>query len=195
MTRHRRFAGGYRDTAVMNILRRRLWSAFPDADFTYGNITAADRKVLGLGKSHGNDAAAVAAHGLEHITDIPDTVYHTQIRKQKRSLHEATPRRGRKEPNRTARRNAKNTVSAGGIFLNDKVKVSGQTGWVSGFSGTCSACVRDRDGKYITVPGKSYKMVPIRQLTVLTRCNNWAVYRTETVLCNEQNRNCKIKDA
>lgn len=183
MMDHKQCKRGYRDTAVMNILRRKLWKAFPEAAFTYGNITAADRKQLKLEKAHGNDAAAIAAHGLDKIADIPDTTYYTQIRKQKRSLHEATPRKGRKEPNRTAKRNSKNTRMSGGIFLNDKVRVFGQNGWVSGFSGTSSVYVKNRDHEYITVPGKNHKLIPIKQLSVRMHCNNWAVYNTETILC------------
>ena len=36
----------YREPTFMNILRRRLFAAFPDVQFTYGNITNADRKCL-----------------------------------------------------------------------------------------------------------------------------------------------------
>ena len=181
MVKGKTFARGYRDTTVMNILRRRLLGAFPDAEFTYGNITAADRKILHIEKTHGNDAIAIAAHGMERITDIPKTTYYKQLRKQKRSLHEATPRKGRKEPNRTAKRNAKNTCVVRGIYLNDKVRVFGQTGWITGFSGTGSVYVKNREGEYITVPKKSHKMVPLAALSLRTHCNNWAVYNIKTV--------------
>ena len=94
----------------MNILRRRMWKAFPEAAFTYGNITAADRKGLLIEKSHANDAVAIAAHGMELIRNSTETTFYKQLRKQKRSLHEATPRKGRREPNRTAKRNRKNNI-------------------------------------------------------------------------------------
>lgn len=189
MLKGKTFARGYRDTAIMNILRRRLWQAFPDAAFTYGNITAADRKILHIDKTHGNDAVAIAAHGMEGIKDIPNTTYYRQMRKQKRSLHEATPRKGRKEPNRTAKRNAKNTCVVKGIYLNDKVKAFGQTGWVTGFSGTSSVYIKNREGEYITVPGKNHKMVPMAELSVRTHCNNWAVSDIKTVSKRRQ-ENC-----
>lgn len=39
-----------------------------------------------------------------------DNIYYIkQVRKKKRSLHEEIPRKGRKEPNRKAKRNSKNT--------------------------------------------------------------------------------------
>ena len=182
MTKGKTVARGYRDTAVMNILRRRLWKAFPDAEFTYGNITAADRKTLGLGKAHCNDATAIAAHGLEKIRDIPDTTYYRQIRKQKRSLHESTPRKGRKEPNRSAKRNAKNTCRSGNLYLNDKVRIAGQNGWICGFSGTSSVYVKNMEDEYIRMPGKTHKLIPAKGLTARTHCNNWAVYNTKTIL-------------
>lgn len=102
---------------------RNFMKEFPDAEFTYGNITAADRKILNLEKAHGNDAVAIAAHGLKEIQNIPEVTYYQQLRKQKRSLHEANPRKGRKEPNRLAVRNKKNTCMVGGRYLNDKITV------------------------------------------------------------------------
>lgn len=186
MLKNKTVARGYRDTTVMNILRRRLWEAFTDAEFTYGNITAADRKTLGLEKAHCNDATAIAAHGLKQIRDVPDTTYYRQIRKQKRSLHEATPRKGRKEPNRNAKRNPKNTSRSGDLYMNDKVWVFGQYGWISGFSGRSSVYIKNQDGKYIQVPGKNHKLIPVKGLTVRTHCNNWAVYNTKTILYNKR---------
>lgn len=176
MVEGKKYARGYRDTAAMNILRGRMMGSFPDATFTYGNITAADREILQLPKSHADDAVAIAAHGMDHIRNIPGTVFHVQLRKQKRSLHEATPRKGRKGPNRLAARNRKNTCHAGGRWLNDKVSLFGQTGVVSGFSGNNSVYVKDCNGSYITVPGKTYKLVPVSKTKLITHCNNWAVY-------------------
>ena len=117
MTDGKAFARGYRDTTVMNILRKRMYLYFSKAEFTYGNITAADRKILLLSKTHANDAVAIAAHGMDAIHTIQETCVYTQLRKQKRSLHEATPRKGRKEPNRMAVRNRKNTCKAGDRWL------------------------------------------------------------------------------
>ena len=103
------------------------------------------------------------------------------MRKQKRSLYEAVPRKGKKEPNRTAKRNAKNTCHAGNLYLNDKVAVFGRTGWISGFSGKSSVYVKDREGHYITVPGKSHKLISVKAVRLRTHCNNWAVYTTKII--------------
>lgn len=85
-------------------------------------------------------------------------------------------------PNRTAKRNAKNTCHSGNLYLNDKVIVFGQTGWISGFSGKSSVYVKDREGRYITVPGKSHKLLPVKAVHFRAHCNNWATYTTKTIV-------------
>lgn len=167
----------YREPTFMNILRRRLWEAFPDAVFTYGNITKADREALGLSKTHANDAVAIALCGMEysHVKDLDKVLYIKQIRSKKRSLHEATPRKGRKEPNRTAKRNKKNTPHMNGFQIYDKVRVTetGETGYISGFTGT-SAYVVDFDGNYLLPEGKTYKQFSLSKLELLeSRKNNY----------------------
>ena len=95
----------------MNILRHRLWRAFPYAKFQYGAQTTLQRANLGLDKSHFNDAVTIS--GIQKIAEKPTSVImFKQFRKKKRSLHEATARKGRKEPNHTSKRNAKNTKFA-----------------------------------------------------------------------------------
>ena len=164
----------YKDATFMNIIRKRLMAEFPEASFTYGNITAADRKTMGLRKSHADDALAVSACGREdvHLAVHAGCQYIVQARKKKRSLHEANPRKGRKEPNRTAKRNAKNTKTSGSFCLNDCIMVYGQIGWISGFSGSM-AYVVDRDGDFIRTPGKTYNLVPLRDLGFIAHCGNW----------------------
>lgn len=178
----------YREPTFMNILRRRLFKAFPNAVFTYGNITSADRKFLGLDKTHANDAVAVALHqGIVNntvtknvLTDTDEVVHVKQVRKKKRSLHEATPRKGRKEPNRTAKRNGKNTkkVSYKGKMycLYDKVLVDGKIGYITGFSHN-NVYIQSIDGVYIKQKDKKYIQVPLRKLVVLSHNNNW-IYET-----------------
>ena len=174
----------YREPTFMNILRLRLFKAFPNATFTYGNITSADRKSLSLSKIHANDAVAVAMHNgiinnvvnKTNIIDADETIYVKQVRKKKRSLHEATPRKGRKEPNRLAKRNEKNTKQVicknKTYHLYDKVLVDGQIGFITGFSSSC-AYVQNFDGEYITKIGKTYKQVPLSELKVIDHNNNW----------------------
>ena len=174
----------YTEPTFMNILRIRLFKAFPNAKFTYGNITSADRQLLGLNKTHANDAVSVAMHDYirnnevtkTNFIDTSETVYIKQVRKKKRSLHEATARKGKKEPNRLAKRNEKNTKKVKyknkTYCLYDKVKIDGQIGYITGFSGNC-AYVQDMNGKYITQKRKTYKQISLQNLIVISHNNNW----------------------
>ena len=166
----------YKETVIMNVLRKRLFEYYPHASFTYGNITAADRKTLLLSKSHANDAVAIAAHGKQSIRNISETLFFVQVRKKKRSLHEATPRKGRKEPNRTAKRNEKNTKRCDRFFLYDKISYNGKIGWITGFTGAYNAYAKDETGTYITVAGKDYKQLPLTNLCQLGHNNGWICY-------------------
>ena len=79
-----------------------------------------------------------------------------QMRKKKRSLHEATPRKGRKIPNILALRNAKNTkevVMFNKVYaLCDKVKIDKEIGFITGFTGK-SAYVQNIQGEYLKLHG------------------------------------------
>ncbi|MCD8095702.1 MAG: RRXRR domain-containing protein [Ruminococcus sp.] len=167
----------YREPTFMNILRLRLFKAFPYAKFTYGNITNPDRKKLDLEKTHFNDAAAIALATEEvvKLKDIDEVVYIKQIRRKKRSLHEANPRKGRKQPNREAKRNNKNVKQVDKFHLYDTVLVDNKIGYISGFTGK-SAYVVDFDGKYIVPSGQSYKQITLSKLKLLqVRTNNYIV--------------------
>lgn len=167
----------YRPATFMTILRRRLWKAFPDATFTYGNITHEDREVLKLPKTHANDAVAIALckTGCKQVEDLEEVLYIKQIRSKKRSLHEANPRKGKKEPNRTAKRNNKNTPRRDGFQIYDKVMIleNGEIGYISGFTGS-GAYVVNFEGDYICPTGKTYKQFALSKLKLLeTRKNNY----------------------
>lgn len=155
----------------MNILRRRLWAAFPNAHFQYGAWTTIQRKHLRLFKSHFNDAIAI--NGIENINDKPTSVVmFKQFRKKKRSLHEANPRKGRKVPNQTAKRNAKNTKAKKDFFLNDYVKINNSSlkGYISGFTSS-SAYIKNCLGQYLTI--SKYKQTTLSKLQLLNHHNNW----------------------
>lgn len=79
-----------------------------------------------------------------------------RFRKKKRSLHEATARKGRKYKNVTSNRNGLNTKSLQGFYLNDRVKLFGEIGYITGFTGTNGAYVKTIDGDYITITDKNY---------------------------------------
>ena len=174
MVKHKKFKQGLRDATFMNILRPRIEGKFPKATFTYGNVTSARRKELLLDKSHANDAVAIALlmTEVEKVSFSSVVEYVQQVRRKKRSMHEATPRKGRKEKNRTAARSPKNTKESGGICLFDKVQMEGAgIGWVTGFaSGACY--IKDKTGEYVTSSQK-YKQVPIGKLHVLHHCGSW----------------------
>ena len=175
------FKRGYRDTAFMNILQKRLRQTYSFAKFTYGNITNADRKRLMLSKSHANDAVAIASIDLEHVKNINETMYYVQVRKKKRSLHEATARKGRSEPNRTSKRNAKNTKSSNGYYLYDKICFNDKVGWITGFTG--QACyAKDFNGNYIVIPNKNHKQLNLSQIQYIKHNNNWICYSEQDAL-------------
>ena len=187
MQEQKKFTRGLRDATFMNILRKRLRKTFPDAVFTYGNITKVDREKLKLPKSHGNDATAIALvrTGVTSVKDKEPVLYIQQVRRKKRSLHEETPRKGRKEPNRKAARNCKNTKAVtfterrGGkktsvtACLFDRVELNGKKGWISGFTGT-SCYMKDTEDNYIRISGK-YNQVSLSKLRILHHCGNWVV--------------------
>ena len=176
MEQEKQFTRGLRDATFMNILRRCLFQAFPEATFTYGNITAADRKRLLLSKGHANDAIAIPLQGknVDHLKNQCQTLHYKQVRKSKRSLQEATPRKGRKEPNREAKRNWKNTTEVKGFRLWDTVYVNGQKLHISGFTGT-SAYLVDWNGCYVSPPGKNYKQWSLSKLRRLHPNGGWLV--------------------
>ncbi|MGG0186889.1 RNA-guided endonuclease IscB [Bacillus rhizoplanae] len=161
----------YKETAFMNILRLQIMSRL-DCDITYGSYTTPRRKELGLLKTHVNDAIAIAHPTQLQEYDQSGEFRIKQFRKKKRSLHEATARKGRKTKNTSAKRNKKNTSHIDGIYLGDKVKVFGQVGFVTGFTGKM-VYVQDIHGQYIQNPSKSYKQVKMSDIERIHHTNNW----------------------
>ena len=163
----------YKEPPFMNAIRKRIFARYPNAHTTYGSETTPHRKELGLEKTHYNDAITIS--GITNIKEDPkEWLLIKQFRKKKRSLHEATARKGRKEPNCFQKRNSKNTPFYRGFYLNDKVKVfgHGQIGYITGFT-SGGAYVKNVDGEYITIPNKSYNQVSIKYLKLLSHNNNW----------------------
>lgn len=161
----------YKEPPFMNTLRQRIFDNYPSADITYGSETTPQRNEIGLEKTHYNDAITIS--GIQTISENPDEwLLIRQFRKKKRSLHEGIPRKGRKEPNRTQKRNSKNTPHYRGFHLNDKVLVFGKAGYIYGFTGG-GAYIKDSDNQYITLPNKSYKQVGILNPKLVCHNNNW----------------------
>ena len=166
----------YKEPPFMNILRVRTYKKYSEAEITDGSVTTERRKALELEKTHYNDAIAIT--GIEKIDkNIDECFWIKQFRKKKRSLHEATARKGRKEKNTQAKRNNKNTKQVNSWYLNDEVICYGKRGWITGFNSAASsspaAFVVDKDGNYITIPGKSYKQVNLKSLKLIRHNNNW----------------------
>ncbi|OKL36386.1 RNA-guided endonuclease IscB [Domibacillus mangrovi] len=163
----------YKEPPFMNSLRIRISKRYPDAHITYGSVTTPHRKVLGLDKTHYNDAIAMT--GIETIKLNPNERFLIkQFRKKKRSLHEATARKGRKAKNITQKRNEKNTKESNGFHLNDEVRTAcGKRGFISGFTGKTACYVKSIDGEYIVIKGKTHKQQPIKSLTFIRHNGNW----------------------
>lgn len=85
----------YKEPPFMNTLRRRIFDKYSNAIITYGSETTPKRKEMGLEKTHYNDAIVIS--GIEDVKENPDEwLLIRQFRKKKRSLHEATARKGAK---------------------------------------------------------------------------------------------------
>jgi len=170
MVKHKK-APRYKETPFMNTLRKRIFNKYPDAKIVYGSWTTPKRKDLQLTKTHYNDALAIS--GIEEDFINNSSLFKIkQFRKKKRSLHEATARKGRKVPNAASKRNEKNTKYSNGFYLNDKVKIAGEIGFVSGF---CKGglYIKNIYNEYITLPNKKYKQVPYKQVQFVNHNNNW----------------------
>jgi hypothetical protein len=161
----------YKEAPFMNNLRIRVFKKYPNAKIVYGSWTTPNRKGLGLEKEHYNDALIISGI-TKNFKDDVGLFKIKQFRKKKRSLHEATARKGRKTPNREAKRNSKNTPYSNGFYLNDKVSVFGKVGYITGFT-SGGAYVKDIEDNYITMPDKSYKQVGFKNLAFINHNNNW----------------------
>lgn len=161
----------YKEIPFMNSLRLRIINRYSEADITYGIITYDNREALCLDKTHYNDAIAIS--GIKFIKENSDNwILIKQYRKKKRSLHESIPRKGRKEPNRTQKRNNKNTPQRFGFFLGETVRVLGKIGRITGFD-SVGAYVKDYDEQYIHIENYSGYTVPKRFLVHEYYNNGW----------------------
>ena len=147
---------------------------------TFGYITSHHRNQVELEKSHVNDAVIIAN---PDVVPIQGFIRTNCVASRKRSLHEATARKGRKEPNRTQKRNAKNTFSLG-IFRrwdtvcykdaksNARLRLSGRVGFISGFAGKSACRIVDIYGNYIKNENKNYTQVSLKDVQLIHRNQN-----------------------
>lgn len=176
----------FKYTTFMNIIKNKLYRDLSDrykgkVDFTYGYITNINRRKLELSKTHYNDAIAM---NKESVEDNKKPIYIKQVRKKKRSLHEAIPRAGRGDKvNSEQKRSSKNTkevVKNGKKWvLWDKIYIPelGTTGFISGFSGKW-VYVQNIDGEYLQLPSKTYKQINPDSVKLVCRNNNWIRKKT-----------------
>lgn len=164
----------YKEPPFMNILRRRIFTQYPSAIITYGSETTPKRKQMQLDKTHYNDAIIIS--GINNIKECPNEwLLIKQFRKKKRSLHEATARKGRKESNRTQKRNSKNTPYYKGFYLNDRVSTLGKVGYITGFT-SGGVYIKNQNDEYITLSNKTYKQVGIANIRLINHNNNWQFF-------------------
>ena len=134
---------------------------------TFGYITAHHRNKAGIEKNHVNDAVVIAD---KQASPLDRHIQTKHVQSRKRSLHEATARKGRKAPNRTQKRNNKNVFTLKGFNRWDTVQYKGKVGFISGFTGASSCYIVDIKGNYIKNPIKKYKQVNLREVSLI--CKN-----------------------
>ena len=166
----------YKEPTFMNIIRKRTFAKYPNANITYGSITSPDRKALRLLKTHYNDAIAIT--GVKIIKELQnDYFYYKQFRKKKRSLHEVIPRKGKKQKNFKSVRNNKNVKMRHCIYLNDKLKFDNQIGWVYGFSSgehSYECILRDCKNNIIKMLNRVNSLsVNTKQCKLICHNNGW----------------------
>lgn len=167
----RKKAKQYKEPPFMNILRKRIFDRYPNAIISYGSETAMRRKKLGLSKTHYNDAIAIS--DISNIKENPNEwLLIKQFRKKKRSLHEATIRKGIKEPNRTQKRHCKNTKRFKSWCLNDEVIVFSKKGYISGFGGS-TVYIKDLFDNYMKDGNKKNTQISVKKLKLVSHNNNW----------------------
>jgi hypothetical protein len=152
-----------------NYLRQELDKIAP-LTTTFGYITSFHRNAAGIEKNHANDALVIADPCTLPSMNV---IKLRHVRSRKRNLHEATARKGRKQPNRNQRRNRKNVFTVKGFHRWDTVLYRGRKGFISGFAGPSSCRIIDIDGKSIKDPGKSYIQVNLSEVQLIHRNQNY----------------------
>ncbi|WP_243270102.1 RNA-guided endonuclease IscB [Thermanaerosceptrum fracticalcis] len=172
----------FRSTVFMNVSRYYLvpmLQKIAPTKYTFGLYTRRKRKEWAIEKSHINDAIVIA--GIKPRWQDDAWYYIRQVRKKKRSLHEEIPRKGRKQPNREAKRNNKNEkeiiVRGKKWCLRDKVYIHelSEAGFISGFTGKW-VYVQDIHGNYLQLSDK-YKQINPEKLELMYRNNNYICER------------------
>jgi hypothetical protein len=112
--------GKLKHATQMNSIRKQLLLALPEAIETYGYVTKENRQMLGLDKSHINDAVVIAGKGYSVTNEI------TPLIKVNKSHGEYMLTEGSRSQKVMPRR------KICGFRVNDKVKYKGGTYFVKG---------------------------------------------------------------
>ncbi|CAI2172203.1 8022_t:CDS:2, partial [Funneliformis geosporum] len=139
----------YRHASYLNMMRlelvKRLKELYKNVQTTYGYLTKSVRKEHDLEKSHRIDALCIT--GNPSVERAKEWWIVKQVRKKKRSLHEADPRK-------------------------DKVRLGDEVGFISGFGvGKKVVYVRDIENKSVQISPKDRQTNP-NYLKLINRNNN-----------------------
>lgn len=157
---------------ISRIILIKLMGAFPLAEYVEDSTVLNQCEKLNLQISDSHKAIAVT--GIDYLkANTRDILLINQYRKNGRSLHNATPIKGRKEKNRTASRRNTHIMTYRNWVKNDKVLVFNKyVGFITGF-GNFVACVKDINGNYITDSTRKNYSVNLSSLKLLCHNNNW----------------------
>jgi len=161
----------------MNSLKTRLQQHYPNAIFCFGYQTKITRQEMQLPKSHINDAIAISCYqnNISNLQYPKINEYIIQVRIKKRSLHEATARKGRSTKNTTQKRNNKNVNQVNEYKIGSTVRFGSKIGYISGFTGK-AAYIKDIDDNYIIEDNKSYKQISLTKLNLVCYNNGWVKF-------------------
>ena len=157
---------------ISRIILIKLMGAFPLAEYVEDSTVLHQCEKLNLQISDSHKAIAVT--GIDYLkSNTRDILLINQYRKNGRSLHNATPIKGRKEKNRTSSRRNTHIMTYRNWVKNDKVLVFNKyVGFITGF-GNFVACVKDINGNYITDSTRKNYSVNLSSLKLLCHNNNW----------------------
>lgn len=163
----------YKEAAHVNSMKNYILNKIGKCNITYGYITKAMRKEFGLEKSHINDALAIA--GIRPNRDLCTDYLIKHVRKKKRSLHEATFRKGGTRHSKNQKKLIRDNKN-----WNKHAKVmylpTNQYGYITGFSGKYSVYVKDVNEEYLKDAKGKYTQLNSKDLLLINNNNNFIVF-------------------
>jgi hypothetical protein len=127
--------------------------------------------VLGLDKSHINDAIAIT--GVKNIIKNDNNSFIVkQFRKKKRSLHESNTRK-RKGKNTTQVRNERNRKYSKGFYKGDSIIINNKKGFIYGLNKLGYVYIKDINKNNIIMPYQKTAITNLKYLKFICHNNNW----------------------